>query len=250
MFARATYDGVLNLNAIKRMRRAIELLIAISEPKEAVHFKTNKKFVFRINFITLTLPAPQREVTDKQLKKSCLDPWLKHAKRNFNLRNFVWRAERQKNGNLHFHIVSDCYVHYMKLRESWNHQLAKFHFLDEYHAKHNKWNPNSTDVHSVNNIRDLSRYISKYMSKLKKQDQRIEGAVWDCSKNLKRKDSVEFEIDSSTHQMINIAINDMGLRSHNTDHCLFIWYSEKDRDKLLTGRHAEAFKQWLDSIKN
>lgn len=249
LHARAAYDGLLNLNAIKRLKRAIELLVATATEKEAMNFKTGKRFKFKVNFVTLTLPAPQGQVSDKDLKRYCLDVWLKAAKRLFKLQSYVWRAERQKNGNLHFHICSDVYMPYDQLRDSWNQRLARYHFINEYHAKHGKWHPNSTDVHSINNVRDLSAYMVKYMAKLKKNEQRIDGKVWDCSKNLKRKDSVEFIIDNEASEMINEAVTVHGCRGKVTDHCTMVFLNEKQFQKVVTGRFRQAYEEWMQSIR-
>lgn len=249
LHARAAYDGLLNLNSIKRLKRSIELLVATATWKEATNFKTGKKFKFKVNFVTLTLPAPQREVSDKDLKRYCLDVWLKAAKRLFKLNSYVWRAERQKNGNLHFHICSDVYMPFDQLRDSWNQRLARFHFINEYHSKHGKWHPNSTDVHSVNNVRDLAAYMVKYMAKLKKNEQRIDGKVWDCSKNLKRKDSVEFIIDNEVNEMIREAVEVHGCRGKVTEHCTMVFLNEKQFQKVVTGRFRQGYEDWLKSIR-
>lgn len=250
LHARSTYDGLLNFNSIKRMKRAIELLVAISKPKEAVSHKTGKTFTFKVNFVTLTLPAPQETVTDKQLKKECLDVWIKAARREFKLKSYVWRAERQKNGNLHFHFCTDVYIPFDRLRDSWNQRLQRFHFINDYHAKHNKWHPNSTDVHSVQNIRDLAAYMVKYMTKLKKNEQKIDGAVWDCSKNLKRKGNCEFIIDSATSEMINNAITVHLAPGKVTEHCTLIFLDEKQFDSAITGIYRQRYEEWLESIRN
>lgn len=282
LHARAAYDGLLNFNSIKRLKRAIELLVATATEKEAVNFKTGKKFRFKVNFVTLTLPAPQKDVTDKQLKRYCLDVWIKAAKRLFKLNNYVWRAERQKNGNLHFHLCTDVYMPYDQLRDSWNQRLGKFHFVKEYTARHSAMTfadylqaypvtdkspiekrkeayrrgvntnwlfPNSTDVHSVNNVKDLAAYMVKYMAKLKKNEQRIDGKVWDCSKNLKRKDSVEFIIDNEVSNMINEAIEIHGCRGKVTDHCTMVFLNDQQFKKVVTGRFAQAYNEWLKSIR-
>lgn len=249
LHARAAYDGLLNFNSIKRLKRAIELLVATAPEKTAMNFKSGKPFKFKVNFVTLTLPAPQRGVSDKELKRYCLDVWIKAAKRLFKLNSYVWRAERQKNGNLHFHIASDVYMPYDQLRDSWNQRLARYHFINEYHSKNGKWHPNSTDVHSVNNVRDLAAYMVKYMAKLKKNEQRIDGKVWDCSKNLKRRDSVEFIIDNEVDNMIREAVEVHGCRGKVTEHCTMVFLNEKQFQKVVTGRFRLAYEEWLKSIR-
>lgn len=282
MFARQAYDGILNFNSIKRLKRAIELIIAIAKDKEAINFKTNQKFKFKVNFITLTLPCPQDNITDKVLKSQVLDVWFKAAKRRFNLQSYVWRAERQKNGNLHFHLITDCFIQYEELRNSWNNRLNRLGFVDRYTEKHRglskedyllwyppnaknsiekrckaylygvatKWeSPNTTDVHSIKKVRDLAAYMVKYMCKLDKKEQRINGKVWDCSKNLKRKDSCEFIIDFDTGEMINRAIKEVRCRSKTNDSCSLVFYNDAQFKQVVKNQHLKAYEEWIDSIR-
>lgn len=245
----ATYKGQLNENSIKRLKRAITILVAISKDKTATNFKANKDFKFKLNFITLTLPGPQGEISDKQIKKEILDVWFKAAKRLFKLNNYVWRAERQKNNNVHFHIMSDVFVPYDQLRDSWNQRLNRLGFIDRFEAKHNHRHPNSTDVHSVKNVKDLAKYLVKYMTKNKKQHEVIDGKVWDCSSNLKTKKFVEFIIDSDTEEMINGAIEKHGAKYSIKEQCSFVYLDGKLFEKVVTGRHGKAYNDWLETIR-
>ena len=90
----AAYSGSICEHSRKRLRKSINLLVAQSEWKTAVHFKSNSTFKFKVNFVTLTLPAPQGDVSDKYLKTKCLDPWIKTMRRRHKLKSYVWRAER------------------------------------------------------------------------------------------------------------------------------------------------------------
>lgn len=246
----AAYAGLMTKGSVKRLKRAIELLVVISDKKKAFNPTTKKYFFFRVNFITLTLPAPQLEHTDKDLKKKLLDPWIKSAKRIFGMRSYVWRAEKQKNGNIHFHIMSNVYMHWEKLRDSWNKQLARLDFIDRFESVHGHRNPNSTDVHSVTGIKNLAAYMVKYMAKSHETSQAVDGRLWDCSINLKRKDSVEFVIDSETNEWLNSCVDTEVVRQKVTDHCTLLFFEEKDFLKIVWGKYREAYKAWIESIKN
>lgn len=78
---------------------------------------------------------------------------------------YVWRAEAQKNGNIHFHIIINRFVHHRIIRDLWNSIQKKYGLLDDYFIKHGHYDANSTDVHSIKRIRNLGAYISKYMTK-------------------------------------------------------------------------------------
>lgn len=188
------YTGQMTAGSQKRLRNAINLLIASAKDKEATHFKTKQKYRFKVNFMTLTLPAKQGFVTDKEIKSKCLDPFLKRMKRKHKLGSYVWRAERQKNGNLHFHLLTDTFIHYAKVTADWNAVLQQFRFIDDFESKHGHRQPPSTEIRSVKKVKNLASYMVKYMSKSSENEDVVLGKIWDCSKNLKTKEKCEFYI--------------------------------------------------------
>lgn len=235
--------------AKKRLKRAIQLLVASSQEKEAIHFKTGKTFKFRVNFITLTLPAAQGDITDKDLKKKCLDVWIKRMKRKFKLNNYVWRAEKQKNGNLHFHFVTDTYLHYEKIRNDWNSCLQAFDFIDRFEQKHGHRNPNSTDVHAVHQVNDLAAYMVKYMSKDDPEVKKIEGKLWDCSKALKTKQNCEMLLENEAQQIFEAARTDTNVRFKDTEVYSCIFFNKAQFSYYITGRLRGMWEEYLRTIR-
>ena len=189
--------GKLSKSAQKKIKNAIDWLVFMS-PKKRVFLKsTNKRYTFRINFVTLTLPASQFH-SDGYIKSKMLDHFLQKLRRSHKMKYYLWKAETQKNGNIHFHITTNVFIEYWILRKYWNDILEthgyikhysrnqKQYFANGFKMSANKkdkrsfysqyksyvWNkcinwqdPNSTDVHSVRNIRNLSAYITKYFCK-------------------------------------------------------------------------------------
>ena len=258
-------------------------MVATAKWKEAKHFKTGKTFRFKVNFITLTLPAPQRNIGDREIKKHCLDAWLKRAKRKYGLKSYIWRAERQKNGNLHFHIITDCYIRYDFIRNDWNSVLSQYHFIEEFKQAYGHHNPNSTDVHSVKNVKNLSAYFVKYFSKsevgkngfakapLKEvkhichdsdftsakyfhienpNQEFIDGKIWDCSSNLKTRENCEFMMDGKVREIAEHALQDTQVETKNLDFCTLIFLKDEKWDKYVTGEIREGWEKYLDKIRN
>lgn len=244
------YTGVLTPYAKKRLKKAIELLVASSEWKEAIQFKTGHKFKFKVNFITLTLPAPQGNVSDKELKKTCLDNWIKRAKRKYGLKSYVWRAERQKNGNLHFHIISDCYIRYDHIRDDWNAVLSKWHFIDAFRKKHGHCSPNSTDVHAVHKINDLAAYMIKYMSKDSDKQDTVEGKIWDCSSNLKTRDKCEMWLDSEEEKVWENALNDNEVKVVGDDRWTMLCLNGQQFDRYVQGKVRVRYEKFLSRVRD
>ena len=180
-----SYKGEMNKKSKSKIIRCVNVLFDISHEKKFWNEKRKKWNKFRLNFITLTLSSAQMMVEDRIIKKECLEWWLSVARRKFGMKHYVWKAERQKNGNIHFHITTNIFIGVQELRDSWNRAQERIGFLDLFEKKFNHRNPNSTDVKIVRNSKDLGVYIGKYISKELKKEDRISGKLWDCSKSLK-----------------------------------------------------------------
>ena len=243
------YSGILSVSAKSKLIRSINLLVAISLPKKAKHFDSGKEFTFRVNFITLTLPSPQGEVSDEDLKKSCLKSWLEYWKDKLPGMSYVWRAERQKNGNLHFHVTTDRYILYSNIRDTWNNRLAKFGFISAFEKKNGHRHPNSTDVHAVANIRNLGAYIAKYMSKTESVAQPIKGKVWDCSANLKRKDSCSIHVAHFDYESFTIIRESFPEMCFDSDFCSGFRISETLAQRVLPISWQLEYQKYLTRIR-
>lgn len=187
----------LSHKAAKRIREKVNWIFALSKKRDIVTHDGKSIFGFKMNFITLTLPAQQAHSTDVIIK-SCLNQTLTELKAKFGLQNYVWRLEYQKNGNAHFHIATDCFMEYWAVRSIWNRCLNKLGYVDrymnanlgltfeEYCAKVNRFNtydtqslermykfgvetkwskPNSVDIRVVKNGANIAFYIAKYITK-------------------------------------------------------------------------------------
>lgn len=179
------YTGNVTPGARKRIAKAINLLIASSTIQRIYNPVTNKNFNFRLSFITLTIPD-NTKLTPKETHKILLEPFIKWMRQNHGLRNYVWKLEVQKRGQIHYHITSDCFIHYQELRNKWNSLLNRASLMEDYKLRFGKIDPNSTDIHSVKNINDLSAYLIKYFTKQEQNSKDLPGKIWDCSLALKK----------------------------------------------------------------
>ena len=192
-----TSNGTLSQAAIKRLKNAIEYLLFINKPTNGKTGNTGRHYQNNITFITLTLPSKQVH-TDKEIKEKCLNQFLIEMHKFNRISNYVWRAEYQNNGNIHFHILVNRFIPYADIRTRWNRIINKLGYVDEYRknqiefhkdgfqvrweniekwsiekqkkaydkgVKENWENPNSTDIHSIKNITNIKAYITKYLTK-------------------------------------------------------------------------------------
>lgn len=170
---------------------AVTWLAAAAKQKTLWHAKTAKHYTFKLNFITLTIPDTENEITSDEFKEKLLQPWLSYARKFFKLNNYVWKIERQNNGKLHVHIVSDTFIHHSDLRRSWNNQLHRNGWLEAFAAKHGHYAPPTENVTAVKRAKNLAGYAAKYLSKGEAHKEYINGRVWGCNYELSRSNTVQ-----------------------------------------------------------
>lgn len=159
-------NGELSDKTRKRIEHAIQWLLLKSNPKPVFNREQNRTFFFRLNFITVTLPAKQSH-SDKQITATCLNNFLNVLRAN-GLNEYLWRAECQPaTGNIHYHITTNVFFHWRDIRKWWNQSVNLLGYVDKFDAKHHHRNPPSTEIRKVKHIRKLAAYLSKYMAKEK-----------------------------------------------------------------------------------
>lgn len=141
-------------------------MVYLSEGKKYYSKKTKQMHALHLNFITLTLCAQQMH-EDPYVKKHLLEPFLKWMKRKGN-DLYVWRAETQYNGNIHFHIMSNKYLDKTSIRNKWNSLLSKHGYLKIFFDKHGHHDAISSDVVGIHEPEHMAAYMVKYMGKLAK----------------------------------------------------------------------------------
>ena len=156
--------GIMSKPARNRMNIAIDWILLLAKGDEAWNYQTKSAFNFKLNFVTLTLASEQVH-SDNVIKKKLLNSLLIELKRKWKVKNYIWRAEAQANGRIHFHIITDKFIPFQSLRTEWNFIQAKLGYIDEFEKKFNHRNPNGTDIHSLSKVKSVAGYLSKYCSK-------------------------------------------------------------------------------------
>jgi len=156
--------GIMSNKANKRVRLAIDWLINISKEKQLTKKGVRTNFTYKLNFVTLTLSSKQRH-SDNTIKSVLLNQFLTELRTKYQCTNYIWRAESQRNGNIHFHICTDVFIPWRVLRTDWNRIQEKLGYVSSFTERTGKVDPNSTDVHSINQIKNLSAYLAKYCTK-------------------------------------------------------------------------------------
>lgn len=190
-------NGQLSKQALKRLKNAIEYFLLINKKSNGKSSYSGSQFDKKITFITLTLPSKQIH-SDNEIKSKCLNQFLIELSKYHKVSNYVWRAEYQKNGNIHFHILTNKYIFWNDIRNRWNRIINKLGYVDRYRTELTEYhkngfqvradllktwpadkqyqaylkglktdwnNPNSVDIHGIKNILNLSSYLTKYLTK-------------------------------------------------------------------------------------
>jgi|GEM_PF-3549584 len=137
------------------------------------NLKRSKKYC---TFITISFPAG---LSDENCRK-CLNIWLTRVRTIRPYFPYLWVAERQQNGTLHYHILSNIFLP-VKLINRFM-AIAIDGVKADQIGVFKKWNRNKyngVDVKAVRNSKALKGYLAKYITK---NDDKIDGAAWHCSR--------------------------------------------------------------------
>lgn len=251
------YRGEMTKGSRKRLQDACELMIAVTKKKWYNHPKTGKRLSFRIGLLTTTLSAPQGTLNDRELKKGLLEPFLRKLRR-YGLRNYIWKCERQRNGNLHFHIFVDCFIDKNDVRRIWNRLQAKYHFITDFGKKHGHHDPNSTDIKAVVSDDGLVKYMLKYMVKDVEKVSQLElgrsleakdvGKVWDCSKALKERNRTGEFCESGEYELIDLGVKLGELKEIKTDYAWIYIFEGKDALSYVPSGVYQRYTEWIQKV--
>ena len=128
--------------------------------------------------------------TDREFHNKIFKDFIRALKRRHSSLLYIYRAETQENGNLHYHLVTNTFIHWRDLRDLWNYYLRQ-----NGYKKHD--DANSTDVHSLKNVVNPAAYIAKYITKQDDSRRKVGIKIWDCSKALKKVNNIVVEMPSS-----------------------------------------------------
>ena len=239
--------GTLSHNAKKSCAKACELMIntVLYSRQKDVDFKSQQYLVF----LTLTLPSKQVH-SDKVLRRA-LTKYIDNLRKNHGVKFYVWRAEPQKKGNIHFHLLLDKFIEKDDIRRLWNKQLSKLGYLDAFQKVHGHRNPPSTRIESYKvdkkgkKISNPTKYITKYMTKLKFGQRPIIGRIWGASKEVKALQYPRYAEGDKYFDHVISMINKTGKFKQVISEDFFSYFSGKTFEVLRS-----TYKQLYSDVKN
>jgi hypothetical protein len=243
------YSGLFSIGAKKRIGRAIDLLIQIAKPTYGLNEVTGRKQKHTLSFITLTIHNA-RLLTAKTGYDLVMKHFLQWLRRTKKATSYVWKAEFQNNGQLHYHITTPAWIHYQEIKDKWNNLLRSAGLLDTYQEKFGHWNANSTDIHEVRNIDNLAGYLKKEFCK-QIQNQQTEGKLWDCSINLKDNKYFALEYDLKLLTKVYQDLKAGKLKRIELDQCtIYKATTRKNVQNVLDLSQIQQYKDYLNHIIN
>lgn len=135
----------------------------------------SKKF---LSFITMTFPCGMSDFGGLII----LNIWLTRIRKIRPSFSYLWVCERQKNGTIHFHILTNEYLniriinHFAKVAI---HNRLTDGYEPDINFDYNKYN--GVDVRRIYNTKGVVAYITKYISK---NDNKWNHLCWNCSSNI------------------------------------------------------------------
>lgn len=287
--SKRTPAGNVSKIAKRKITKAIDYLLLFASDKKVTAIKSGRKFNFKIAFITLTLPSQQIH-SDNEIKRKCLNSFLIELSKYENVHNYIWRAEKQKNGSIHFHIIIDKFVHWNDIRNRWNRIVNKLGYVDRYRASMKEFykdgfkvrneliknwsevkqrasykrnletgyhSPNSTDVHSIKQIHNLTHYFIKYLTKnennpkdqTSKEEEKHKqtGRIWGASRNLQNIKGASIILDSELQTELETIIAETNCKAYTSDY-FSIFYI--DFQKLNSSGGNTIFQRFAEYLVN
>lgn len=245
-----TYSGTVTKGAKKRIAKSIDTLLQISPMQKVLNPITNRYQNFQLTFITLTISDDSMNYDAKFCYANLLKPFMEVMKKKWSVESYIWKLELQNRGQIHYHITTNKFIHHTEIRNQWNMLQSNCNLLDSYKQKFGHTNPNSTDIHSVYKIRDIKKYLLKYLSKSEQNQTAVNGKIWDCSENLKKFKPFEFYFEDLTNTYFTEWYNHPLTTLYKNEHCEIASNPVLKVTKILNDSQKKLFNQHINSIKN
>jgi hypothetical protein len=268
--------GKISKTAEHKINRAIDYLTYLAQPKRLPYTQHGKGLLFRLNFITLTLSSEQIH-SDHEIMLRVFSPFLQSLRQKWHVSNYIWRAERQSSGGIHYHIVTDRFIPWNELRNVWNRYQQTLGYVTRYRDNQINWNregfrprpelyktwprtkqykayiegirhdwqsPNSTDVHSLKLITNVRAYFKKYMTK-EGQNSYIEGRLWGCSNRLSDLTGARVAEYSKIDQEMRKIEADKSIKRFTSDFFTTIFITPADLKRLNCSEILQVFEDYI-----
>jgi hypothetical protein len=242
------YNGYISKPTTKKIGHMVENLVFAIE-----QFKKENKGTKGINqiqptFVTLTLSYEQIQ-SDNFIKRNMLMRFIEKTKKDKGVQNYIWRAEPQQNGNIHFHIIMDRFIKWEWIRDTWNEFQENNDYIDAFEQKHGHRTPNSTDIHALLKVENIAAYICKYMTK-DKPLRKIEGRIWGCSSNFHKVKNPRIEICEHLIDELEELVKEGKAYKKVYEFCTFFRFKKSRIQETINNLIYNVYLEFINSFIN
>lgn len=276
------YGGQITSGSAKRLKKAVNLLIMSSVKEWIYNPCTQKHQPFQLGFLTLTISDKYCFLTAEECYDRLLKYFLQWLRRVKKCTSYIWKAELQQRGTIHYHLTVNKFIEHGDIRHKWNELQQREGLLTDYYQEHGHYQPNSIDIHSVLTVNNVAAYICKYVAKEQdadpimkvestndsplKEDERwgnilscypenhihtvrTKGKIWDCSENLKKK-KYWTTVMNSNHDKILAEAELQGLtKVIQGDNYKLHLMNESDPLEVLSEDEIKEFNQHMKEVR-
>lgn len=242
------YSGLITDGMKKRITKAITLLMEASPNRKIFNPVTGRYMMHKLSFITLTVSDSTRNLDGKEAYDLLLKHFLQWMRRTKKIDTYIWKAEYQERGQIHYHITTPSFIVWHELKDKWNNLQRQHGLLDDYYKKKKHYNPNSTDIHKVYKINDLSAYLIKYFVKAYQNEKSIGGKVWDCSENLKTNKYFTLAQTKFHHDFLEECSNQGVCEKYCTDRFAIYKFKERPHYHMLSDEEIQHYHNHISNI--
>lgn len=192
-------------------------------------------------FYSVSFPEGSKE---EQIYK-VWNSWLTNLRKTYGLRDYLWVAEYQKNGTLHYHMLCNVYMNIKRVNRAMG--VALFHndmlgtTIDKY---------NGVDVKKVTNNRGgLNAYLTKYISK--SEEHTYKRAPWRCSQSVSAL-FTSVQIDEETSVKLAREFARLPLKKYENDFAEIYFFNVKNGGKWynIPDRFRTSIQELNNEIAN
>jgi hypothetical protein len=246
------YSGRLTAGAKKRLTKAITLMVQGTRRRWIVNPVTQRTCLHQLTFLTLTVSDHSQILDGKTAYKKLLSGFLQWLRKTKGVNTYIWKAELHKSGQIHYHITLPDFIHYREIRDKWNELQRKAGLLEKYYQEHGHYDPNSTDVHKVYKMKDVTSYLVKEIAKQMQNTTSLGGKVWDCSANLSQAKYFTCYMKEDQYNFLETAVNECLAEKYEGEHFTMYRFpnvKEQIEEYLLSAEDYKQYKTWLHVLR-
>lgn len=146
--------------------------------REIIDLGNGRKLPHRQGLLTLTLPGTS-SADHRRIKHEILDPFLTYCRNVLGLRSYVWVAELQERGEIHFHAICNEFLPKDKVRAAWLRCCDRSGLVQ---GDRRKSRP-ATEIKECRSYKGSRSYAAKYLGKGLRSGAII-GRIWGGSQDV------------------------------------------------------------------